>query len=228
MDRKLEPLNRITARRRPTPTPTILRFSPWSWAKLLFLRDLGPTEVGGFGITRSDNLLYVEDFRLIPQVSTLATVAFDDGAVAEFFDEQIDAGLRPEQFARIWIHTHPESSASPSSVDEQTFARVFGQSDWAVMGILARGGEAYARLQFWSGPGGQLLIPVQVDWSQPFSATDWGTWKQEYERCVQDADRRCDGWYSDWLEEVLMIDGLDEIALEEARLAEIEKGWYGF
>ncbi len=28
-----------------------LRFSPTAWAKLLFVRDRGPTEVGGFGIT---------------------------------------------------------------------------------------------------------------------------------------------------------------------------------
>ena len=32
-------------------SPT-LRFSPYAWAKLLFLRDLGETEVGGFGICR--------------------------------------------------------------------------------------------------------------------------------------------------------------------------------
>ena len=38
---------RISPKRRP-----ILRFSPTAWAKLLFLRDYGPTEVGGFGIAQ--------------------------------------------------------------------------------------------------------------------------------------------------------------------------------
>src|SRR4051812_35743192 len=38
-----------------------LRFSPTAWAKLLFLRDIGDTEVGGFGITPADDLLFVED-----------------------------------------------------------------------------------------------------------------------------------------------------------------------
>ena len=42
-----------------------LRFSPTAWAKLLYLRDRGQTEVGGFGITASDDLLRVEDVQLV-------------------------------------------------------------------------------------------------------------------------------------------------------------------
>jgi predicted PurR-regulated permease PerM len=33
-------------------------------------------------------------------------VAFDDAAVADFFDEQVDQGVVPERCGRIWIHTH--------------------------------------------------------------------------------------------------------------------------
>ena len=40
--------------------PPMLRFSPTAWAKLFYLRDLGDTEVGGFGISDPDDLLYVE------------------------------------------------------------------------------------------------------------------------------------------------------------------------
>ena len=33
-----------------TPRPsTVLRFSPFAWAKLLYLRDARGTEIGGFG-----------------------------------------------------------------------------------------------------------------------------------------------------------------------------------
>ncbi len=39
--------------------------SPTAWAKIRFLRDLGPTEVGGFGISTDDDLLLVEDVRLV-------------------------------------------------------------------------------------------------------------------------------------------------------------------
>ena len=88
--------------------------------------------------------------------------------MAEFFDEQIDAGRRPEQFGRIWIHTHPGDSAQPSHVDEETFSRVFGPCDWAVMFILAREGETYCRLRFRAGPGGAFEIPVAGRFSRPF------------------------------------------------------------
>ena len=167
------------SRRRPT-----LRFSPTAWAKLLFLRDLGDTEVGGFGITRTDDLLYVEDVALVKQTCSAVTVAFDDDAVAEFFDRQIDAGRRPEQFGRIWIHTHPGDCANPSSVDEETFARVFARSDWAVMAIVACGGQTYARLRFHVGPGGSLLLPMAVDYRRPFSASQHDEWTDEYLTCV--------------------------------------------
>ena len=45
---------------RASAAPT-LRFLPSAWAKLLFLRDYGDTEVGGFGITAADDLLLIED-----------------------------------------------------------------------------------------------------------------------------------------------------------------------
>ncbi len=165
-----------------------LRFSPTAWAKLLFVRDGGPTEVGGFGITSAGDLLYVEDIRLVRQVCTSISVAFDDTAVAEYFDEQIDAGRKPTQFDRIWIHTHPGSSAQPSHVDEETFARVFGDCDWAVMFILARDGETYCRMRFQAGPGGQWRIPVNIDFQGHFAASDCVAWAAEFTATVQQAE----------------------------------------
>jgi len=116
------------------------------------------------------------------------SVAFDDQAVADYFDDQIDIGRTPEQFARIWIHTHPGDSPEPSSTDEETFARVFGRSDWSVMFILAQGGQTYARLQFPAGPGGSLELPVGIDWHRPFAASDWSFWADEYELAVAVSD----------------------------------------
>jgi proteasome lid subunit RPN8/RPN11 len=167
---------------------TRLRFSPTAWGKLLFLRDCGPTEVGGFGIDSEEDLLYVEDVRLVRQTCTVVTVAFDDTSVAEFFDEQVDAGRRPEQFGRIWIHTHPGVSAEPSCVDEETFARAFGASNWAVMFILARGGETYCRLRFSAGPSGSFQIPVEIDFDREFGPSDFTKWSAEYAACVRPAE----------------------------------------
>jgi hypothetical protein len=173
---------------KPDRSPPKLRFSPTAWAKLLFLRDLGGTEVGGFGISAPGDLLFIEEFVLIRQLSSVVSVMFDDVAVAEFFDQQIDAGRTPEQFGRIWIHTHPGDCARPSGTDEETFARVFGRSDWAVMAIVACGGQSYARLRFSVGPGGERLLPIEVDYRNSFSAADHEAWSDEYLTCVEPVD----------------------------------------
>ena len=86
------------------PEIPLLRFTPYAWAKLLFLRDLGDSEVGGFGISAADDLLLVEDIQLIKQQCTSVTVKFNDESVADFFDEQVDQGRKckqqPENVAR--------------------------------------------------------------------------------------------------------------------------------
>ncbi|REJ91763.1 MAG: hypothetical protein DWQ35_13745 [Planctomycetota bacterium] len=144
------------------------------------MRDYGRTEIGGFGISPADDLLYVDDVRLVKQTCSWVHVAFDDTSVAEFFDEQVDAGRQPEQFARIWVHTHPGDCAQPSAVDEKTFTRVFGRSAWALMFILAKRGQCFARLRFNDGPGGELVLPADVDYSRSFLGCDHQMWEQEY------------------------------------------------
>ena len=146
----------------------------------MFLRDFGPTEVGGFGISAPDDLLLIKDISLVRQKCSSVTVKFDDQAVADHFDDYVDLGYAVERFARIWVHTHPGDSASPSGTDEDTFARCFGNSDWAIMFILARGGQTYARLALNTGPGGDLLLPVEIDFSRPFPASEEQDWEQEY------------------------------------------------
>jgi proteasome lid subunit RPN8/RPN11 len=135
--------------------------------KLMLFLHAGDTEVGGFGVSRADDdLLYLEEFVTVRQRVTPVTVAFDDAAVADYFDDRVDAGQPPSRFARVWVHTHPGDSPDPSVTDEQTFARVFGPSDWAVMLIVSRTGRTYCRLSFSAGPGGCVLLPVRVDWTR--------------------------------------------------------------
>jgi hypothetical protein len=159
----------------------VLRFTPHAWAKLLYMRDSGNTEVGGFGIANPNDLLLIEDFVTVKQTATAASINFSDEAVADFFDQQVDAGRQPEQFARCWIHTHPGNCPNPSAVDEETFARVFGGSDFAIMLILANGGDVYARLRFNVGPGGEVLIPVELDYDGMFAGSDHEAWELEYQ-----------------------------------------------
>jgi proteasome lid subunit RPN8/RPN11 len=163
-----------------------VKFSPYAWAKLIYLRDRGTTEVGGFGITDSGQPRFVKDIVLVSQSCTEITVAFDDTAVADYFDDQIDAGRHPEQFARIWIHTHPGNSAKPSGVDHETFARVFGNCDWAVMMILARNGETYAELKRTGNPRSEPLS-VGIDFREEFPGSNQAAWENEYIQSVQEA-----------------------------------------
>jgi hypothetical protein len=169
--------NKITIPPRPR---AVLRLSPYAWAKLLYLRDAGETEIGGFGVAPHDDLLFVEDVRLVKQCCTWVSAEFDDQSVADFFEDQVDEGRKPAEFFRLFMHTHPGESAQPSATDEDTFARVFGRTDWAVMFILARRGQCYARLRYNVGPGLEVELPVDVDYGQPFEGSDWELWQGEY------------------------------------------------
>lgn len=142
-----------------------LIFAPLAWLKLQFFCHAGNTEIGGFGITAKDNLLCVEDFVTVRQQTSMMTVAMEDDAIADYSDHCVDAGIHPQNFLRVWCHTHPGSSAEPSGIDEDTFVRVFGRCDWAVMFILSRAGHTTARLSFHVGPRASVQLPVKVDWA---------------------------------------------------------------
>lgn len=194
----------------------MLKFSPTAWAKLLYLRDLGPTEVGGFGITEPDDLLCVRDIVLVQQQCTETFVAFDDLAVAEFFDDQIDSGRQPQQCGRVWVHSHPDGSAQPSSVDVDTFQRVFGTCDWAVMFIIARGGDTFAQLHWRQGGAVRIPMRVEVKFDMPFEGTDHEAWQTEYAANVHDCSpqmhsNRQQRWPHDE-----SPDPLDELFLDES------------
>ena len=146
------------------PQAPCLVFSPLAWLKLQFFLHAGDTEIGGFGISDAHDLLYIDDFLTVKQGVSPASVEFDDQAVADFVDNCVDAGMKPQQFMRIWCHTHPGESPNPSGTDEETYSRVFGAFDWSVMFIIGRTGKTYARLSFSAGPAGNILLPVSVDW----------------------------------------------------------------
>jgi len=185
MDERLQLWEDEWLQEEPMPMEKALRFSPTAWAKLLYFRDKSPNEVGGFGISAPDDLLLIQEFITVRQEVTCVSVKFDDEAVSQFFDQQVDLGRKPEQFARIWLHSHPGDSCEPSSTDEETFARVFGGCQWAVMAIVAQDDSTYARLSFHIGPGSQILIPTEVDFSGDFGGTDHSAWDAEYEADVR-------------------------------------------
>ena len=121
----------------------------------------------------------------VRQETSPVGVVFYDEAVADFFEDQVDSGRKPEEFGRIWCHTHPGDSAIPSCKDEETFSRVFGSCNWALMFILAREGQTYCRLRFNVGSGGELEIPVEVKYREEFGPSNPEAWEAEYQANVR-------------------------------------------
>ena len=97
-----------------------LRLTPVAWAKLLCLRDSGDCEVGGFGLTSAEDLLLVQDILLVQQQVSAVTVAFDDTAVADLFENRVEQGHQPEEFGRA---SRPDRRARPKHVGFSGFVR---------------------------------------------------------------------------------------------------------
>ena len=175
------------------PPKIVLTFSPMAWLKLKYFCHAGETEIGGFGVSAKDNLLYIEDFKTVKQTVGWASVSFDDVAVADYWESLFDRNIAMERGARIWCHTHPGESVDPSGTDEHTFKKCFGECDWAIMFILGRTDRTYARLRFRAGPGGSILIPTEVDWEawpklllDSYAMADqFEEWQNEYEANIE-------------------------------------------
>lgn len=193
-----------------------IKFSPTAWAKIQYLHHISTCEIGCFGISHPEDFLYVEEVVIIKQTVSRVHFEFDSTAIADYFDDQVDAGRSPNQFARILIHTHPGMGTTPSHTDYKNMKKVFGQCDWAVMIILSDSCEPYAMLTFNIGPRGDVPLKVEIDFSQPFNASNFNNWKEEYENLVTensfiyDFDKK--NHYIDYEEE---WDYINDTALDE-------------
>lgn len=162
-----------------------ISFTPATWSQLLMARDFGNHEIGFMGITTDTERLNLVTELVMPlQEVGVAHCDFDDEGMAQMMDQMIQRGLQPYQFMRVWIHTHPGSSATPSSTDEKTFADTFGMTDYAIMVIVAKGGQTYARLKVTTPFPVSVEIPVTINWSVPFSGSDFDAWKAIVEENV--------------------------------------------
>jgi proteasome lid subunit RPN8/RPN11 len=164
----------------------VLRFTPYAFSKMLFLRDKEPNlEVGGFGVGSKEDLLLVTDIALPHQTVGGATVEFDDKELPAFYEDMVDSGLALPQFSRIWIHTHPFDGATPSGTDLATFNEVFGSNDWGLMFILAKTGKSTCRLSVSQGIQIELDIDWKIEWKCDFPASNIAGWTAEYEARVK-------------------------------------------
>jgi len=164
-----------------------LRFTPYAWAKLLYMRDRGDTEVAGYGVTGTEDPLLVTDFVLVKQKCTTVTFDLDPEDGVEHAERMMDKGIPPWACMNILIHTHPGDSPSPSGVDEKNFKSAFSHPNWAIMFIIAEGGSCYCRMKVNVGPGSINELKVAVDWSTPFCGSDPNGWEDEYKAKVSKA-----------------------------------------
>ncbi len=157
-----------------------LRFTAYAYAKLLYMRDRGPTEVAGYATTSTDDPLLVTDIRLIQQKCTSVDFDFDTNDMIEDVEQTLDDGLCPWMTHNILCHSHPGNDPSPSPTDEKNFQKAFSHPHWSIMFIIAKNNTAYCRLKINIGPGVEKQLKVEVDFSQEFQASDHLKWDKEY------------------------------------------------
>lgn len=158
---------------------TALEMSRTAWHKIIYCMEAHTTEVGGFGISRSlDEIFDVIDFQTVKQKCTAATIEFDDDDVCRMAEEYTQQEIWPVMCQKIWIHTHPGNSCTPSSTDEDTFSEMLDKievGDWLIMLIFAKDYSTYCRLSY-KTPMGIIstLLPVKVydvineEWEKEF------------------------------------------------------------
>lgn len=160
-------------------------FTPYSWAKLCYLRDKGNTEIGCFGVAETPDPLLLTDIFLPVQECTMSTVDLDGQSLLKYRARCRAVGLDEKHSFRVWIHTHPKMSAKPSSVDETTYNLLFANADWGIMLIVSKSGEEYARVRYGGdGPQADAELDIAIDYSTPFPASDHATWDRIYAATV--------------------------------------------
>ena len=157
----------------PTGVPSLVLTS-YSYQKLRYWEVLsGKNEISCFGVAFSqDNLLRVNELYLPKQIVTPSHTDPTEEGIATMYDELGQAKFPPNQFARIWIHTHTFTAPNktgislPSPVDFNTCREVFTGCDWFIM--LIKGGEEFTCYLYLLGAlPVRLVLKVIVDYTDP-------------------------------------------------------------
>jgi len=187
--------------RQKTDFPDVLRFTPYAFAKMLYLRDKGSTEISGFALTDDGDPYLIVDFIMPEQECTGATTEMTSKGIVDLFDKLSGPakfggmGISPGRYGRVWIHTHPGFSSEPSGTDWATFREVFGDKDWAIMFIMGKGKEATCILRIEQVAGGHFRIPWEVDWDYEFPGSNFEAWDKEYDDKVTAHTYVTRSWY---------------------------------
>jgi hypothetical protein len=167
--------------------PDTIRFTAYAFAKMLYLREKGSTEISGFALTDENDPYLIIDFLLPKQECTGVTTEMTSEGIVELFDKLSGPakfnglGLSPSRYGRIWIHTHPGFSSEPSGTDWSTFKGTFGDKEWSIMFVFSSEREATCMLQIQALPDAHFRIPWEISWEHPFAGTNYAEWDKEYD-----------------------------------------------
>jgi proteasome lid subunit RPN8/RPN11 len=121
-------------------------------------------EVSLYGITESNSLV-IKDFWIPYQFGTAVTTEFDEEKKVEEVDKLIQKGLDPNNFLKIWVHTHPKMSPNPSGTDIQTFKTKFNNLNWSIRLILGQNKQMTVKYQQNSPIPLELDLKTEIDFS---------------------------------------------------------------
>jgi hypothetical protein len=179
---------RITSMNGKTP----LKFTAKAKATLEYFRDIGRTEVTCYGVINKD--LIIEDFIIPKQECCSVSIDIDTEDLSDKAFEvwEKDKSMDFWRTTSVWIHTHPGTSASPSTVDETQWKEQCEKVENSksesggifIMYILAKGGEEYCRMKI-KGVDTTISVPVEVV-GEPYELSDQEKEKidQAYKECV--------------------------------------------
>ena len=167
---------------------------PRAWAKMRWMfKKAGELEMSGFCISSPDDPFLVVDFYTIKQECTGVETLMDDDDFARYMIKMAKAGVDPCRCMRIWVHSHPFSSAvpSPSGTDEDTFKeRTGADSEWAIMIILGKG-SPFLRLKVKSRLMEEEFfydIDWEIDWTSIVDESIVAEWGAEFKRNIHERE----------------------------------------
>src|SRR5690606_21586392 len=159
-------------------------FTKYAWNKLLYLRDKGSTEIGGWGLCKDPNdPLLIHDIIVPKQTCSYAAVEFDDVDLDEvWLDLAIEQEMHSYQYSAIWIHTHPGISAHPSQTDEKTFSDIKHCDLFFAMLIVAKDSTYTCRIKM--GTTSTLFDTTVVLVNE--DAEDYSIYHDEWDKLYDD------------------------------------------
>jgi hypothetical protein len=110
-----------------------------------------------------------------------------------------DSGVTSRMFGSFlsWLNDHESDVFTVCTANDVShlppeFARAERFDGVFILDLPGRAEkDSIWRIRFQAGPGGQVILPVRVDYKRPFVGSDHDAWRHEYDRCVRPVEEVC-------------------------------------